>query len=115
MPKNQLCVDCSTQHEGVCTLPVSCPNCKGEHHADHNQCPFRAREAEVLSSECKNFLSFIDARRQFFAKKSEKSFAKIIVSPQSDPEPLKKFFEIRTHAMIKIINEVLEKKYKCCL
>ena len=32
--KNQLCVNCGTQHEEVCTSPVSCPNCKGEHRAD---------------------------------------------------------------------------------
>ena len=31
------------------------------------------------------------------------------MSPQPDPERLKKFFEIRTNAMIKMINEVLEK------
>ena len=60
---NQLCVNCGTQHERVCTLPVSCPNCKGEHRADYNHCPFRTQEAEFLSYKCKNFLSFIDARR----------------------------------------------------
>ena len=34
---------------------------------------------------------------------------KITVSPQPDLGPLKKFFEIRSNAKVKIINEVLEK------
>ena len=41
-------------------------------------------------------------------KKSENSFEKITASPQPDSELLKKFVEICTNAMIKIINEVLE-------
>lgn len=66
----QLCVTCGIQHEGICSS-VKCVNYVGEHRADFDQCSHRIQETEFLKFKCRNFLSFVEARRIFFFFKSE--------------------------------------------
>ena len=109
---NPICVNCGTQHEGVCQAAPHCCNCEGNHRADYNQCPTRQEEAKFLKYKCLNFLSITDARRKYFRKPPGETYASTVITRPSDSEPIKQFFEKRTNAVVKILLDAISQQNK---
>ena len=104
----QACINCGGNHSDLCHEKPKCANCGGEHRADYRQCPQRIRESEFLQFKCRNFLSFIDARRKFKAASNTSTYAKQVSSQVSDVEMVKQF-ELRTNNLLKVFCDVVAK------
>ena len=67
--RDQLCAACSLQkHEGECTNPILCINCKGKHNARHKECESLKIEMAAIEKAHAEHLSIGQAKRLLFPR-----------------------------------------------
>ena len=59
------CVNCSREvHELPCERDSKCANCQGDHPASATTCPVYRTEQEILATQAKESISYMEARRR---------------------------------------------------
>jgi len=59
------CSNCSLEmHELPCTRDAKCANCGGNHPATSTTCPVYCTEQEILATQAKECISYIDAKKK---------------------------------------------------
>lgn len=65
------CTKCYKFNDTPCSNPISSPNCDGGYCSNYNTCSSRLQKMGFLNCKRKNFLLFVNARRQFKRRLSE--------------------------------------------
>ena len=108
---NPICVNCGTQHEGVCVKLFPIAVIVTDTIEQTTICAqSRQKETKFLKYKCLNFLSITDARRKYFRKSPVENFASTVQTRPSDSKQLNFFFEKRTNAMVKILHEAISQQ-----
>ena len=67
--RDQICASCSfPNHEGECTNPLFCVNCKGNHSASSRECEVFKNETEAIEKSHIEHISIGQAKRLLFGK-----------------------------------------------
>lgn len=78
--------------------------------ADFKKCPFRILGAVLLRLKSRNFLSFVDSRRNIAQKTDSVTYTQVASVKKSDFEKIQKILESRTNIMFKILVEYSSKQ-----
>lgn len=84
------CVNCSLEvHELPCEREQKCANCQGNHPANSTSCPMYRTEQEVLATQAKENIPYLEARRRVRSTyvRPQVTFATAVTGRNGQREP----------------------------
>lgn len=80
----EICRECGqAKHDGACSTPKHCVNCKGGHASSSKECPLWKKEQEIQKIKTLNKCSFTEAKKKVESSNLTltKSFTQVVASP----------------------------------
>ena len=81
--RQAICVNRSVPEHcqpGQCQRPAKCANCSGDHSANSKDCPHWEKEKKILKINCKQNISFPEARKQYEQFYQARTYASAVKS-----------------------------------
>ena len=83
-PGEEVCGTCAQPpHQGPCSDPASCVNCKGQHPSSSRQCPTWKTEEAVQRVKTEKRIPFFEARKLVLASQPAQTYAQAVQKIQS--------------------------------
>ena len=90
-PGEEVCGTCAQAvHEGPCTNPAQCVNCKGDHASSSRNCPIWKTEETIQRVKTENKISFFEARKIVQSSQPAKSYSQAVNNNPDPEKPVKK-------------------------
>lgn len=115
--EDERCSNCGltkdAEHETPCSAPPKCRNCSGNHSATDKECPTYISAINLHEFKATRNIPMCEARRIFFAKKQQESYATITTQNQSSfisKQEFKTEMNLLSSNLLKIVETTCSKQ-----